>query len=226
MSEIKLIPDLSSEDLAAVNEIEMRFKRREANLNYGTFMLIWDWADFLIKMLIVFLKLEQNNSSDSVAGFNTAMFDRVYSGSMGFTAIRSIGEASSIMFNLSGTGSRQDVETTDNYESLGLTFGFDTSIGNHILSPYLMVNKIDYETDAINKSFMVGFGNYYAINDAHSLNYGYSYSDSKNNQTSSYSTADETNVISQSITAGYDFTLNETISTSVGLGYGDSDAKA
>jgi opacity protein-like surface antigen len=130
------------------------------------------------------------------------------------------------MFNLSGTGSEQDVETTDNFESLGLTFGFDTSIGNHGLSPYLMLNTINYETDATNTSFMGGFGNYYAINDTCLLNYGYSYSDSKNNQTSSYSTADETNVISQSITAGYDFTLNETISTSLGLGYGNSDAKA
>jgi len=144
---------------------------------------------------------------------------------MGFTAVRSIGEASSMMFNFSGTGSRQDVDTTDNFETLGLTLGFDTSIGNHSLSPYLMLNTIDYETDAINTSFMVGFGNYYAINDAHSLNYGYSYSDSKSNQTPTYTTADATNVIGHSISVGYDFNLNETISTSLGLGYGDNDAK-
>ena len=72
---------------------------------------------------------------------------------------------------------------------------------------------------------MTGFGNYYNINDSHALNYGYSYSDSKNNQNTGHLTADNTNTISQSITTGYDFTLNETISTSVGLGYGDSDAK-
>jgi hypothetical protein len=72
---------------------------------------------------------------------------------------------------------------------------------------------------------MAGFGNYYAINDAHFLNYGYSYSDSKNNQTSSHTTADNTNVVGHIFSAGYDFTLNETISTSIGLGYADNNAK-
>ena len=48
---------------------------------------------------------------------------------------------------------------------------------------------------------------------------------SKNNQNPSYTTADATNVVGHSISAGYDFTLNETISTSLGLGYGNSDAK-
>ena len=153
------------------------------------------------------------------------MFDNVYSGSMGFTAIRSIGESSSIMINLSGSGSRQDVDTTDNFENLGLTLGYDTSIGNHSLSPYLMLSESQYETDATNIGVIVGFGNYYAINNSHALNYGYSYSDSKNNQNSGHLTADNTNTISQSINVGYDFALNEIVSTSVGLGYGDSNAK-
>ena len=224
VEEIKLLPDLSSEDLAMVNEMEMNLKdRNEPKL--------WNfYADLGLGGLFnqnvnSISKTRTKQSDDAIVGFDTAKFDRVYSGSAGFTAIRSIGEASSMMFNLSGTGSEQDVETTDNFESLGLTFGFDTSIGNHGLSPYLMLNTINYETDATNTSFMGGFGNYYAINDVHSLNYGYSYSDSKNNQSPSYPAADATNLISQSISAGYDFTLNETISTSLGLGYAETDAK-
>ncbi len=224
IEEIKLIPDLSSEDLASVSEIETNLKDRgEPKLwNFYTDLGLGGLFNQNVNSVS---KTRTKQSDGEVVSFNTAMFDNVYSGNMGFTAVRSIGEASSMMFNFSGTGSRQDVDTTDNFETLGLTFGFDTSIGNHSLSPYLMLNTIDYEQDAINTSFMVGFGNYYAINDAHSLNYGYSYSDSKNNQTSSYTTADATNVVGHSISVGYDFNLNETISTSLGLGYGDNDAK-
>ena len=224
IEEIKLLPDLSPEDLAMVNEMEMNLKDRgEPKLwNFYADMALGGVFNQNVNSVS---KTRTKHSSDVVDDFNTAMYDRVFSGSGGITAIRSIGEASSIMFNLSGTSSQQDVETTDNFESLGLTVGFDTSIGNHILSPYLMLNKIDYETDAINSSIMGGFGNYYAISDAHALNYGYSYSDSKNNQTSSYTTADDTNVVGHSFSAGYDFTLNEIISTSIGLGYADNNAK-
>ena len=153
------------------------------------------------------------------------MFDNVYSGSMGFTAIRSIGESSSMMANLSGTSSRQDVDTTDNFESLGFTLAYDTSIGKHLISPYAMVSRTSYETDATNRGLILGFGNYYTINDSHALNYSYSYADSKNNQNSGHLTADDTDTISRSVSIGYDFTLNEIISASAGLGYGDSNAK-
>ena len=88
-----------------------------------------------------------------------------------------------------------------------------------------MLSRTPYEADATNTGLIAGFGNYYAINNSHSLNYGYSYSDSKNNQNSGHLTADNTNTISQSFNVGHDFALNEIVSTSVGLGYGDSNAK-
>jgi len=224
VEEIKLLPDLSSEDLAMVNEMEMNLKDR-GEPKLWNFYADLGLGGLFNQNVNSVSKTGTKQSGDDIVGFNTAKFDRVYSGAMGFTLIRSIGEASSMMFNLSGTGSEQDVETTDNFESLGFTFGFDTSIGNHGLSPYLMLNTINYETDATNTSFMTGFANYYAINDAHLLNYAYSYSDSKNNQSPSYTTADDTNVVGHSFSAGYDFTLNETISTSLGLGYADNNAK-
>ena len=224
IEEIKLIPDLSSEDLASVNEIEMDLKDR-GEPKLWNFYADLGLGGLFNQNVNSVSKTRTKQSADEVVGFNTAMFDNVYSGSMGFTVIRSIGEASSMMINLSGTGSRQDMETTDNYESKGLTLAYDTSIGNHLVSPYFMLNKTTYETDATNIAFITGFGNYYTINDSHALNYGYSYSDSKNNQNTGHLTSDDTNTISQSITTGYDFTLSETISTSVGLGYGDSNAK-
>ena len=102
---------------------------------------------------------------------------------------------------------------------------FDTSVGKHIISPYLMKSITDYKFDAISTSVLWGFGNMYTINDAHSINYGYSYSDSKGNQTSSYGTADATNAFGHSYSLGYDFMLSEIVSTSLSMGYGTSNAK-
>ena len=164
-------------------------------------------------------------SSDSVTGFNTAKHDRTLSGGLGFTATRSIGESSSFMINLSQTKSEQYQETSDDYESYGLTFAFDTIVGNQSLSPYLILSKSDYQDDADSFSFMYGIGGYFSAGERNSFSYGYSYSDSKANHNSSDTTANETNSIGHGYTLGHDFIFNELISTSIGLGYSDSDAK-
>ena len=98
------------------------------------------------------------SSSDSVIGFATPRYDQTYSGSLGLTATRALGESSSFMINLSSTGSNQATETTDDYSSYGLTLALDTTLGNQSLSPYLMLSKSDYKTDADSFSFMSGIG--------------------------------------------------------------------
>ena len=170
-------------------------------------------------------KTRTQMSSDSVIGFNTAKHDRTLSGSLGLTATRSIGEASSFMINLSQTESEQYQETGDDYESYGLTLALDTSVGNQSLSPYLMLSKTDYQDDADSFSFMYGIGGYFSVGERNSFSYGYSYSDSKGNHNSSDTTANETNAIGYGFALGHDFIFNELISTSIGLGYSDSDAK-
>ena len=224
IEEMKNLSDLSPEDLASIIEIETELKDR-GEPKLWSFFADMGLGGLFNQNVNSVSKTRTKHSSGSVSDFNSAMFDNVYSGSMGFTAIRSIGESSSMMANLSGTSSRQDVDTTDNFESLGFTLAYDTSIGKHLISPYAMVSKTSYETDATNRGLILGFGNYYTINDSHALNYSYSYADSKNNQNSGHLTADDTDTISQSVSIGYDFTLNEIISASAGLGYGDSNAK-
>ena len=224
IEEMKNLSDLSPEDLASIIEIETELKDR-GEPKLWSFFADMGLGGLFNQNVNSVSKTRTKHSSGAVDDFNSAMFDNVYSGSMGFTAIRSIGESSSMMANLSGTSSRQDVDTTDNFESLGFTLAYDTSIGKHLISPYAMVSKTSYETDATNRGLILGFGNYYTINDSHALNYSYSYADSKNNQNSGHLTADDTDTISQSVSIGYDFTLNEIISASAGLGYGDSNAK-
>ena len=224
IEEMKNLSDLSPEDLASIIEIETELKDR-GEPKLWSFFADMGLGGLFNQNVNSVSKTRTKHSSGSVSDFNSAMFDNVYSGSMGFTAIRSIGESSSMMANLSGTSSRQDVDTTDNFESLGFTLAYDTSIGKHLISPYAMVSRTSYETDATNRGLILGFGNYYTINDSHALNYSYSYADSKNNQNSSHLTADDTDTISRSVSIGYDFTLNEIISASAGLGYGDSNAK-
>ena len=224
IEEMKNLSDLSPEDLASIIEIETELKDR-GEPKLWSFFADMGLGGLFNQNVNSVSKTRTKHSSGAVDDFNSAMFDNVYSGSMGFTAIRSIGESSSMMANLSGTSSRQDVDTTDNFESLGFTLAYDTSIGKHLISPYAMVSKTSYETDATNRGLILGFGNYYTINDSHALNYSYSYADSKNNQNSGHLTADNTDTISQSVSIGYDFTLNELVSASAGLGYGDSNAK-
>ena len=224
IDDIKLRKDVSAEDLESVIEIEEELKGRSEPK-------LWNfYADISAGVIHTdnvnsVSKTRKQMSSDSKTGFNTAKHDRTLSGSLGLTATRSIGEASSFMINLSQTESEQYQETGDDYESYGLTLALDTSVGNQSLSPYLMLSKTDYQDDADSFSFMYGIGGYFSVGERNSFSYGYSYSDSKGNHNSSDTTADETNAIGHGFTLGHDFIINELISTSIGLGYSDSDAK-
>ena len=224
IEDIKLRKDVSAEDLESVIEIEEELKGKSEPK-------LWNfYADISVGALHTnnvnsVSKTRLQMSSDSVTGFNTAKHDRTLSGSLGLTATRSVGEASSFMINISQTKSEQYFETSDDYESYGLTLALDTSVGNQSLSPYLMLSKSDYVDDADSFSLMYGIGGYFPVGERNSFSYGYSYSDSKGNHNSSDTTANESNSISHGYTLGHDFILNQLISTSIGLGYSDSDAK-
>ena len=169
-------------------------------------------------------KTRLQSSSDSLIGFNTPKYDRTYSGSFGLTATRAIGEASTFMINANVSDSDQEEERSDDYQSYGLTFALDTSLGNQSLSPYLMLSKTDYQDDADSFSLMYGIGGYFSVGERNSFSYGYSFSDSKGNHNSTDNTAQETNSIGHGFALGHDYMINEIISTSIGLGYNDSDA--
>jgi len=224
IDDIKLRKDVSAEDLESVIEIEEELKGKSEPK-------LWNfYADISIGLIHTdnvnsVSKSRMQMSSDSKTGFNTAKHDRTLSGGLGLTATRSVGEASSFMINLSQTKSEQYFETSDDYESYGLTLALDTSVGNQSLSPYLMLSKSDYEDDADSFSVMYGIGGYFSVGERNSFSYGYSYADSKGNHNSSDTTADQTNSISHGYTLGHDFIINELMSTSIGLGYSDSDAK-
>ena len=224
IEEIRTSEDLTPEDLETVNEIESALKERGKPK-------LWNfYADISLggihsQNVNSVSKTRLQSSSDEVIGFNTAKYDRTYSGNLGLTATRSIGEASSFMINMNVTDSDQEEERSDDFESYGLTLALDTYLGNQNLSPYLMLSKTDYQDDADSFSLLYGIGGYFSAGDRNSFSYGYSFSDSKNNKNSTDTTANDTNAIGHSYTLGHDFMVNEIISTSTGLGYSDSDAK-
>jgi len=224
IDDIKLRKDVSAEDLESVIEIEQDLKGRSEPKLWNFYADISTGAIHTNNVNSV-SKTRTQMSSDSVAGFNTAKHDRTLSGSLGLTATRSIGEASSFMINLSQTKSEQYAETSDDFESYGLTLALDTTVGNQSLSPYLMLSKADYVDDADSFSLMYGIGGSFSVGERNSFSYGYAFSDSKGNHNSSDATADQTNSIGHEYTLGHDFIINELISTSIGLGYSDSDAK-
>jgi len=224
IEDIKLRKDVSAEDLESVVEIEQELKGKSEPKLWNLYADISLGAIHTDNVNSV-SKTRTQMSSDSVIGFNTAKYDRTLSGNLGLTATRSIGEASSFMINLSHTESEQYQETSDDFESYGMTLALDTSLGSQSLSPYLMLSKTDYQDDADSISLMYGIGGYFSVGERNSFSYGYSYSDSKGNHNSSDTTANETNAIGHGFALGHDFIFNELISTSIGLGYSDSDAK-
>ena len=56
--------------------------------------------------------------------------------------------------------SEQYFESDDDFQSYGLTLALDTVLGNQSLSPYLMLSKSDYQTDADSFSKMYGLGGF------------------------------------------------------------------
>ena len=96
IEEIKNNEDLTQEDLTTVNEIEEEMKARGRPK-------LWNfYADIGLggiqnNNVNSVSKTRTQSSSDSVIGFNSAKIDRTYSGSLGLTATRSLGEASSFM---------------------------------------------------------------------------------------------------------------------------------
>ncbi len=223
IAEMKLRKDLSSEDLETLQEIETELKDREPGL--WAFNLDTSAGSVFTDNVNSVSKTRMKSESDSVVGFNSAKHDRTLSGGIGFSATRPIGEESSLLINLSHSLSEQYQETDDDYQSYGFTFGLDTIFLGQSVSPYLMLSKSDYQTDADSFSMMYGAGSFFSIGERNSISYGYSFSDSKGNQNSTDATADETNSIGHSFTLGHDFIFNELITTNISLGYSDSDAK-
>ncbi len=223
IEEMKLRRDLDPEDLETLVEIEEELKDREpslwtitADLSFGA--LYTDNVNSVSKTRL-------QSESDSVVGFNSAKYDRTLSGGLGLSATRPIGEESSLLLNVSHSTSEQYQETDDDYQSYGFTLGFDTTLGNQSLSPYLMLSKSDYQTDADSFSKMYGIGGFFSVGERNSISYGYSYATSKGNHNSEDDTAMQTNSVAHGFTFGHDLIITEIISSSLSLGYSDTDAR-
>ena len=223
IEEMKLRRDLDPEDLETLVEIEEELKDREpslwtitADLSFGA--LYTDNVNSVSKTRL-------QSESDSVVGFNSAKYDRTLSGGLGLSATRPIGEESSLLLNVSHSSSEQHAETDDDFQSYGFTLGLDTTLGNQSLSPYLMLSKTDYQTDADSFSKMYGIGGFFSVGERNSFSYGYSYANSKGNHNSEDDTAMQTNSVAHGFTFGHDLIITEIISSSLSLGYSDTDAR-
>ena len=223
IAEMKLRRDLSPEDLETLQEIETELKDREPGL--WTFAADLSMGSVFSDNVNSVSKSRLKKDSDDTVAFNSPKHDRTLSGGIGLSASRPVGEESSVLINLSHTSSEQYQETDDDYQSYGLTFALDTIFAGQSVSPYLMLSKSDYQTDADSVSFMYGAGSFFTIGERNTISYGYAFSDSKGNNNSSDTTADETNSIGHSYTLAHDFILTQIISTNISLGYSDSDAK-
>ncbi len=223
IEEMKLRRDLEPDDLETLLEIEEELRDREPSLwNLTADISVGAFASNNVNSVT---KNWRKEESDSVVAFNSAMHDRTLSGGIGLSAVRPVGEESSFLIGLSHTLSEQYAETDDDFQSYGLTLALDTTLGNQSLSPFFMLSKSDYQTDADSFSKMYGFGGFFSVGERNSFSYGYSFADSKGNHNSTDDTAMETNSIGHSFTLGHDLILTPIISSSISLGYSDTDAR-
>ena len=222
IEEMKLRTDLDAEDLETLQEVEQDLKDKEPGL--------WNIsADISIASLISnnvnsVSKTRKKSEEGEIAEFTSAMHDKTSSGGISLSATRPIGEESSFLANISHTTSNQHQEHDDDFQSYGLTLGLDTVLGGQSLSPYFTVSKSDYHTDADSFSTGMGVGGFFTVGERHSFSYGYSYSEAKGNHNSSDVTARDTNSTGHGYTFSHDYIFTQIISTSIGLGYSDSDA--
>ena len=222
IEEMKLRRDLEPEDLETLQEIEEELRDREPSL-WNLTADVGFGATFSNNVNSV-SKTGKKLESDAIANFTSARHDRTESASLGITATRPIGEESSLLLNFAHSTSNQYQEADDDFQSYGLTIGLDTTLGNQSLSPYIIMSKTDAQHDADSFSLMLGVGGFFTVGERHSFSYGYSYSDSKANQNSEDTTADQTNAIGHGYTFNHDYIFTQIISTSIGLGYSDTDA--
>ena len=223
IEEMKLRRDLQPEDLETLKEIEQELQDREPSL--WTLRLDTGIASVWSNNVNSVSKTRLQKSLDSTDEFGSAKHDRTSSGAMGISATRPVGEQSSLLINFSHTTSDQYQELGDDFQSYGFTLGLDTVLGNQSLSPYLITSKTDNMADADAFSLMYGIGGFFSVGNRNSISYGYSFSDSKSNHNSEDDSANEANAIGHGFTLGNDFVVNNLISTSIALGYSDSDAK-
>ena len=223
IEDMKLRRDLSAEDLETLQEIEEELRDREPSL-WNLTADVGLGATFSNNVNSV-SKTGKKLDADEVVDFTSPRHDRTESASIGVTATRPIGEESSLLLNFGHTTSNQYQEADDDFQSYGLTIGLDTTLGNQSLSPYIIMSKTDAQHDADSFSLMLGVGGFFTVGERHSFSYGYSYTDAKANENSSDLTAEDTNSIGHGYTFGYDLILTPIISSSLSLGYSDSDAK-
>tara|TARA_A100000164_G_scaffold292576_1_gene266179 strand:+ start:87 stop:1391 length:1305 start_codon:yes stop_codon:yes gene_type:complete len=224
IEEMKLRRDLEPEDLETLQEIELELADNEPSL--WTLALDIGLSNAWTNNVNDVSKTRLKMSSDAKADFTSAKYDRTGSGSLGLSASRPFGEESSLLINLSHSSSDQYEELDDDVQSYGFTLGIDTVLGNQNLSPYYILNKTDNAADADAYSYMYGVGGYFTAGERNTITYGYSFSDSKADNNISDTVANEDNAISHGFTLGHDFSLSNLISTSIGLGFSDSDAVA
>ncbi len=222
IDEIKNNEDVTAEDLEVVNQIEEEMKARGAPKRW------YIAADFNLggiqnNNVNSVSKSRRKLSSNALEEFNSARVDRTYTGTLGLTAVRTLTEKSSLTILPSFTESRQDDETSDDFQSYSLYLGFDTMFKNQSLSSNVSFGKVDYDEDADSFSLAAGLSGSFAV-DRHSFSYGYSYSDAKGNMNSEDATAHNTNAIGHGISLAYGIAINEIVSAETGLGFSVSEA--
>ena len=235
--------DMKKEAFALIKEIKQNQNTTDIQLDFvkqieSSFNFIHSEPvappEWMISALISYGYNQDNNvssvtkdnkqiSNNEVISFADPKFDNTSTKNIGVTAFKFFGEKSSFMINANLGNSDQHQGTSGDYDNYGMVFSMDTYLGDFNFAPFLMISKYENKYSAEMLSNLVGINGSFLKGERHKFSYGYSLTDTKYNQNSSYDAIRDFNSTTDSFSLGYNFYKNDKISFTTGLTYADSD---
>ncbi|MDA7479876.1 DUF2860 domain-containing protein [Candidatus Pelagibacter ubique] len=140
------------------------------------------------------------------------------------TVLRELNETSSIIIKGGFNNTKQDKGAAEENDLVSFSLIYNKQFGKNFFSPYLVYSRPNYRTQNDANTSMIGLNGRYVINPTNSLNYGFSSSENKFDQTSTFTTASNKNNTTYSGNVSYQKILKEKNLFNINLFAKDIDA--
>jgi len=165
--------------------------------------------------------------SDSISNYASTEIedDTTINKGINATVVRQLNETSSVILKGGFNSTEQDKGVAEENDLVSSSLIFNKRLGKNVFSPYLVYSRPNYRTQNDANTVMLGFNGRYVINPTNSLNYGFSSSENKFDETSTFTTANNKNNITYSSNVSYQKILKEKNLFNINLFAKDIDAK-
>ena len=125
------------------------------------------------------------------------------------TIVKQLDETSSVILRGGINSTEQNRGLAQENELLSSSLIFNKKFKNNVLSPYIAYSRPNYRTQNDANTHMLGLSGRYVIDPTKSINYGFSFSENKFDQTSTFTSANNKNNDTYSANISYQTVINE-----------------